>query len=195
MTTDEAIQRKFRFRGRMSHLPFFARQDVTRKDLATLFAELGFIEGVEIGTYLAEFACLLLSLNPKLHLTCVDPWMAYDNITQAREDGFYSRAMRRLRGQNVTVVRKPSMEAVLGIQDRSIDFAYIDGNHAFDHVMKDLICWSPKVKSGGMIAVHDYDAYFGTDVSMAVNVYTQAHHIDPWYITREIPMTAYWVAK
>jgi predicted O-methyltransferase YrrM len=179
----------------MTHLPFFARENVTRKDLAALFAELGFTEGLEVGTYLAEFACQLLSLNPKLHLTCVDPWMAYDNITQEREEKFYALAMRRLRGQNVTVIRKTSMEAVRDIKDKSLDFLHIDGNHAFDYVMPDLICWVPKVKPGGIILAHDYDAYFGTDVQMAVHAYTQAHHIDPWYITREIPMTAYWVQK
>ena len=37
-----------------------------------------------------------------------------------------------------------SEEAVPTIQDESLDFVYIDGNHTFDDVMFDLILWSRK---------------------------------------------------
>jgi hypothetical protein len=86
------------------------------------------------------------------------------------------------------------MEGVLDLSDRSVDFVYIDGDHAFDHAMMDIIKWAPKVKQGGIVAVHDYDIAEGADVSSAVNAYTHAHHVDPWYVTRELTPTAYWVA-
>jgi predicted O-methyltransferase YrrM len=193
--TDGAIQRKWSFRNCKRNLPFYTRRESSRNGLAELFGALGFNEGLEVGTYLGEFADLLCTCNPKLHLTCVDPWMAYMGRTQEREDGFFARAMRRLKGKNITIIRKPSQVGVLDIKDRSLDFVYIDGDHQFDHAMMDIIKWAPKVKSGGIIAVHDYDISEGADVSSAVNAYTHAHHIDPWYVTRELTPTAYWVQR
>jgi hypothetical protein len=51
------------------------------------------------------------------------------------------------------------------------------------------------VKPGGIVAVHDYDVWEGGDVTLAVNAYTHAHRIDPWYVTQELTPTAYWVQK
>jgi len=196
MTTDQAIQRKFDFRGRMRNLPFYSRGPSTRDDLAVLFHELGFTTGVEVGTWKGNFAEVLCNANPALRLSCVDPWMPYQNKSQAWEDRFYRMAVRRLRGRNVEIIRKTSAAACPDFKDGSLDFAFIDGNHLFDFAMVDLIGWVPKVRVGGIVAVHDFDlSEHGADVVTAVYAYTQAHHVDPWYVTREQNPTAYWVVK
>lgn len=43
----------------------------------------------------------------------------------------------------------------------SIAFLHIDGNHRFDHVMRDIVNWSPFVRPGGWIALDDYVWPFG----------------------------------
>ena len=40
--------------------------------------------------------------------------------------------------------------------DDSLDFVYIDANHAFDAVNRDLRKWFPKLRNGGVFAGHDY---------------------------------------
>jgi predicted O-methyltransferase YrrM len=195
MTTDEAIQKQMGRRIQTDTLPFYTLNAMTRVELASLFAAVGFTSGVEVGTYRGSFANLLCRVNRKLHLTCVDPWMPYDGRTQEREEYYYDMAMRRLSKRNVTIVRKTSLEAVRDVADQSLDFVFIDGNHAFDYAMMDIILWTPKVREEGIVAVHDYDARNGVDVMSAVNAYVHAHKIYPWYITTELMPTAYWVQR
>jgi GR25 family glycosyltransferase involved in LPS biosynthesis/predicted O-methyltransferase YrrM len=40
--------------------------------------------------------------------------------------------------------------------DKSIDFLFIDGDHSFEGVMKDIQAWLPKMKEGGVIAGDDF---------------------------------------
>ena len=163
-----------------------------------MLGEFGFNEGVEVGTRFGDFAKALLDANPKLHLTCVDPWMAYNNRTQAWQDASYQRALNLLvkpGKYNVQIMRQPSMEAVDRFADRCLDFVFIDGNHDFEFAIMDIIHWARKVKRGGIVAVHDYHPYCGSDVPIAVDAYTMAKDIRPWYVTRELEPTAFWVKQ
>ncbi len=45
---------------------------------------------------------------------------------------------------------------VLDVQDESIDTLFIDGDHTYEGVKKDIEAWMPKVKKGGTIIFHDY---------------------------------------
>jgi hypothetical protein len=40
--------------------------------------------------------------------------------------------------------------------DEFFDLVYIDGDHSYSGVMKDILYWLPKVKQGGYIGGHDY---------------------------------------
>lgn len=37
-----------------------------------------------------------------------------------------------------------------------IDLLYIDASHSYDGVKADIIAWTPKLKQGGIVALHDY---------------------------------------
>lgn len=39
---------------------------------------------------------------------------------------------------------------------RYFDFVFIDGSHFYEDVLKDIKCWYPLVKDGGILAGHDY---------------------------------------
>ncbi len=192
MTTDEAIQKKFNFRGRHRNLPWYPQKG-TRKDLAALFGELQFKEGAEIGTCYGEFAEILCLGNPKLHLTCIDPWRPYHGGGFDRVEHTHAVAVERLAKYTITIVRKTSLEGAPAFKDGSLDFVYIDGDHLFDMVMQDIFAWVPKVRKEGIVALHDYHSQCGADVVTAVNAYTHCHDIRPWYVTREELVTAFWV--
>jgi len=36
------------------------------------------------------------------------------------------------------------------------DFVFIDADHTYESVKKDILAWYPKVKKGGIIAGHNY---------------------------------------
>lgn len=170
--------------------------DTNREDLAKLFGELGYTQGVEIGTLEGEYAEMLLDNNPDLKLYCVDPYVAYKGYyeyrTQSRMDGFMANGLKRLEGKNYELKRMFSAEAAKDFEDNSLDFIFIDGNHGFAHVVNDINNWAPKIKSGGIISGHDYlkrkDPKWGMGVVQAVNGYTDTYQIKPWFIlgTKEI---------
>ena len=194
MATDEYIQKFFSFRGRTRNLPFYPRRG-KREDLAKLMASIEFNLGAEIGVGEGLYSRVLLDANHSLHLKCIDPWMAYNGKSHTRINMWYDEAMKNLNGRNVEVIRKVSLHAVKDFEHRTFDFVYIDGNHKFDFVILDIIYWMPKVKKGGIFALHDYHNRVGIDVITAVDSYTRAHFINPWYVTREMDPTAFWVVK
>lgn len=154
-----------------------------RNDLANVFAEFKYNKGVEIGTHDGHFAQRLCSANPELELTCVDPYMEYWEIGKSSQERHYRRAVEKLTPMGVNIMRMTSMEAVNKFDDGSLDFVYIDGNHQFDYFMMDIICWSKKIRKGGMVSGHDY--FFIPDISRAIQVYVDCHGINPWYVLRE----------
>lgn len=162
--------------------------------LTRLWAELGYRRIAEIGTEAGRFAEEICRDNPDAKLYCIDPWLAYnryaDHVRQDRLDHFYAVAQSRLKNYNAELIRATSLEAVQRFKPGSLDAVFIDGNHHFDFVVQDIIAWAPIVRRGGMVAGHDYKPEgaehtpipFG--VIEAVNGYTHAHKIDPWYITK-----------
>lgn len=158
-----------------------------RAALAELFYDLGFTKGVEIGTLSGRFAQVLLEANPELTLWCVDPWKPYPDLIGNKEnfDDAESEARRRLASYNAHLLKMTSMQAIEQFEDNELDFVYIDGAHDFINVALDLRYWSDKVRSGGIIAGHDFVRtrhQVGHHVAEVVSAWTAAQKIAPWFI-------------
>jgi len=188
------IWKTFGFKQVERPIPWGSSMRFKRNLLANVFLEAGFKQGAEIGVRRGKFSRTLIQENPNLHMLCVDPWIPYGiRYSAEKQESIYQDCLKTLEGYNVTIVRKTSMDAVKDVTLESLDFVYIDGEHHFDYVMEDIIHWSKRVRSGGVIACHDYHYGNNVDVVDAVNAYTHANHIDPWYVTKEVEPTAYWV--
>jgi hypothetical protein len=65
-------------------------------------------------------------------------------------------------GDKVEFIREPSevayKEFLPGPYKPIVDFVYIDGNHKYDYVKRDLELYYPLVKSSGVIGGHDFRA-------------------------------------
>jgi hypothetical protein len=172
-----------------SKMPFGIKK-YTREDMAKLFCELGYKVGVEIGVKKGEFSEIICQANPGVKLCCVDPWEPYDDYgdytNPGQLEGYYPQAKDRLEKYGCQLVKKYSADAANDFDDNTIDFVYIDGNHRYEHVVADIVAWSKKVRTGGMISGHDYKIFWKynptTHVYEAVNGYTQAYRINPWFI-------------
>jgi hypothetical protein len=119
-----------------------------RTELSRFFNELGFKVGAEVGVYSGAYSETLCKSIPNLKLYCIDPWVKLEKVHQ--------EAVERLKDYNVTILHKTSLEAVDEFEDESLDFVYIDGNHAYSYVRDDIAAWTPKVRKGGIVAGHDY---------------------------------------
>jgi len=151
---------------------------ITRKILVSYFNEWGFKYGVEVGVSKGNFSAHMLKNINGLNLIGIDP---YD-----------TRSLERFSFYNFSLITQSSEEAVDLIEDNSLDFVYIDGNHTFDFVIMDIIIWSKKVKKGGIISGHDYHRFIPIGVIDAVDMYTKVHQIEKWFITDEKFPTWFW---
>lgn len=70
----------------------------------------------------------------------------------------YSETMNSIKDyeNRAIMVRSLAEDVVDLFQDESLDYIYIDANHAYDYVKQDIELWYPKLKKGGLFAGHDY---------------------------------------
>ncbi len=194
MEPNQLIWRKFHIH-KNDTVPFSPwLEGANRQHLAELFCELGYTKGAEIGVRSGNYSKCLLDANPNLTLYSVDPWFPYARVTQEQQDKHYQHCCGKLKeyGDRSKIVKATSMEALKIVPD-DLDFVYLDANHEFDHIMKDLIEWSYKVRKGGVVSGHDYYQFYQAGIIQAVNCYTNAHNITQWYITRDVEPSFFWV--
>lgn len=161
-----------------------------RNQLADLVNELDFKYAVEVGVAAGEYSAILMKANPQLTLYGVDPWIPHkgykDYVKQDTFNMLLDKAHERLdKYPNYHFVKKYSMVAVQDFADGSLDFVYLDGDHAFTSVANDVHYWLPKIRKGGILAGHDYmkvrnEAHI--HVVEAVDGYTSAYDIKPWFV-------------
>ncbi|NJO18194.1 MAG: class I SAM-dependent methyltransferase [Thioploca sp.] len=133
----------------------------------------------EIGTYDGNFARKILYFtNPKqLHL--IDPWVDSWHDGSPHQDEMNNRYQNVLKRFNreinlgqVIINRGYSHEVCNNFEDNYFDWIYIDGNHQYEFVKKDLELYYPKVKVGGFITGDDYYGkgnWWQDDVKKAVD--------------------------
>lgn len=165
-----------------AHSAHRVKPGFTREDLARKFANWHFSVGAEIGVADGRYALTLCQAIPGLTLYAIDPWAPYHGNSRGggtdQHERNYALAQERLSSYRVCFVRKLSIEAAPQIREGSLDFVFIDGNHDYAYVKADLEAWVPKVRSGGVVAGHDY-YHFGDDgVVRAVDEYTDAHGLE-----------------
>ena len=182
--------------------------NISRDNLAELFAELGFKKGAEIGTEQGLYAEILCKANPGLKLHCIDAWAVYpgyrEHVAQGLIDKFHLEAKKRLSLFPCKVIKAFSIDAAKKLPDNSLDFVYIDANHDYGYVTTDLRIWSKKVRKGGIVSGHDY-AHRAPGVVRATNDFTKINKITPWFIIgteeripgqkRDLSRSYMWVKK
>jgi len=144
-----------------------------------IVAEIGVFEGIN-----AKYMCMFCD---KIKLYLVDSW---DNVTiftggpVQGED--YSNLLKNItrfnlypHKDNVVFMDKNSLDAVKDFADEFFDYVYIDGDHEYEPVKKDLLAWWPKVKTGGIMGGHDV---IMPDISKALDEFVKENKIldDKW---------------
>ncbi len=155
-----------------------------------LLAELRLKVGAEVGVERGRFSEEICKGNPGVKLFCIDAWQAYagyvDFTEQAKLDKNYAATRRRLKQYGCVVMKAFSETALKQFAPGSLDFVYIDGNHSLPAVAVDVWGWSEKVRSGGIVAGHDYFDNGKVDnpfhVVQTVNAYAAQYRIDPWFV-------------
>lgn len=132
----------------------------------------------EVGTQTGGFAKLILSvLQPaKLHIYDID-YTVFDHahFEQAIERG------------TVELHQGDSSTLLANLPDRHFDFIYIDGDHSYEGVARDLAQAARKIKDDGWIVCNDYTIYSPLEKSKygvyrAVNELCLQHQFEIVYL-------------
>lgn len=142
--------------------------NVGRDELAEFVHKLGLKVGVEVGVAAGEYSDVLARANPQMKLYGVDPHESYptykDYVKESTFNNMLDSAHHRLdRFPNYEFIRKYSLDAAKDFEDGSLDFVYIDANHAEPYVSQDINAWAEKVRAGGIVSGHDYARIRGND--------------------------------
>ena len=98
----------------------------------------------------------------------VDPYVSgYDDSDvfsqkfQKELDYCYSYVINKIKDKRFTLYRASSEIVAPLIEDESVDAIFIDGDHTYEGVLRDISIWKPKIKKKGLIVGDDYPLFSG----------------------------------
>ena len=124
---------------------------------------------IEIGCHLGRSAIFMGQLLKQWNGTLIsfDPYQAITvqdlgDLENRTPDQEYGTALMNIDKKNlsgtVSLIRATSEKGSQGIENNTIDFIYIDGDHSIEGVTTDIDCWKSKLKSGATILIDDWEA-------------------------------------
>jgi Methyltransferase domain len=152
----------------------------SRDQLIELAASHPINHMVELGVYEGEFSEHCYNSLDLKRYTLVDFW-DYDEYSFVLEDSPQMLGLREVYSQyfrndpkqalkmayektrsrfaekhNVEILKMDIAKAANRFADASLDFIYLDGNHTYEFVLRDLYTWFPKLRSGGLFVCNDF---------------------------------------
>lgn len=121
---------------------------------------------VELGSHSGESSAMFAGSGIFEKIWLLDLWH-----NQASE-GICEYNMRPF-GDRVEMI-KGNIDEIAKTWDRTVDCIYVDADHSYEAVKRNLVDWYPFLKSGGVIAGHDYNKKVFPGVVQAVDEFFEA---------------------
>ena len=123
----------------------------------------------EVGVRDGRTTFYLLDNIPDLRIIAIDMSI----------QGFYNNEVKARYGNRLIPIEATSEVAADQIDNASLDLVFIDANHSYEYIKNDIIKYTPKVKSTGLLTGHDID-YPG--VNRAVKELIPAFDVAPNFV-------------
>jgi predicted O-methyltransferase YrrM len=131
---------------------------------------------VEIGSYHGRSAIVIASAAADgVQVVAIDPhagndrgpmeWEGTSDEGEADNRTFWSNLQRAGVAERVRHVRLRSQVAAPEVEE-PVDLLYLDGAHRYRPAREDLVVWSPRVRPGGTMLVHDAFSSIGLTVAL-----------------------------
>ena len=150
--------------------------------------------GAEIGVERGHFSQRILNIVKPKELHLIDPWK-YEASGTYRSAGYgghakrgqeemderflnvCARFAREVRHKRVKIHRDYSTNVLRQFPDEYFDWIYIDGNHLYEYVKRDLELSFLKIKVAGFMAGDDYmdKGWWEDGVTKAVDEFARTH--------------------
>lgn len=145
---------------------------------------------IEIGSYMGESTSLFAATKAFSRVFAVEPFQGTEEFNDLLRQQFLDKGLSCPYGNSkdeiwtfvyklfkentkhhkeIRLLKNYSYEVVDSFVDKSIELIYIDADHEYDSVKRDLELFLPKVCPGGIIAGHDYHEERWPGVVQAVN--------------------------
>lgn len=127
----------------------------------------------EIGSWIGRSSIIIANglRDRGGHLYCIDPYLGQDvaigdgrakaiyggvldTVGMTQDEAFRQNVTTHGAAELVTQVRGYSHD-IARAWSRQLDLLFIDADHAYEAVRRDLTDWAPFVKSGGWLVMHD----------------------------------------
>lgn len=147
--------------------------------------------GLEVGVEYGKFAEHILTYWDG-KLVCLDVWERLDDYHEpTNEKNFtemfdtFTQKMKKFQDR-VLVVKNLSETASKFFPDNFFDFIFIDANHEYEHIRRDIEVWWPKLKSGGLFSGHDWLHNFTPDDGKNMKVYYNGDYIGKYGVNSAV---------
>jgi hypothetical protein len=136
-----------------------------RNQLGNVLKTLNFKIGVELGVQAGYFSIDILKRWKSCQsYTLTDSWNHIEdytdsaNVATSAQLKMMAQAKHNLRrwSSKTIFIRNLTSEAAVNYPDGTADFIYVDARHDYCGVKEDIEMWWSKLKSGGILAGHDY---------------------------------------
>jgi predicted O-methyltransferase YrrM len=123
---------------------------------------------LEIGSFEGNSAIFVSSTFPKSEITCVDPWVNYEensNTNLAYVENFFDLNTKNI--SNIKKIKNTS-DNFFTKNKQNYDFIYIDGYHKYEYVFKDCLNSWEVLVPGGVLVCDDYiwEFYKGKEINL-----------------------------
>ena len=158
--------------------------------LEKLVKDNNFKVGAELGVHEGVTFKHLIHNCPDLTLYGIDVWDAeyesHDHIIRRNMKPEFERYFLSLRDEfnknkRAILIKESTFTAHEIIDNKSLDFVFIDADHHYTSLYWDIVNWLPKVKRGGYVTGHDiHQGFTQTAVRETLGEYKTGPD-DVWY--------------
>lgn len=160
----------------------------SREKMLELLPQDGVV--AELGVDEGGFSQSILEINKPKKLHLIDFWGSkrYNQDKRRNVEQMFSE---RIKDQQVEINLGLSTEVADTFSDQYFDWIYIDTDHSYSTTIQELELYGPKVKTGGIMAGHDYilgnwNGLVRYGVIEAVHEYCVKHNWEIMYLTTEL---------
>lgn len=136
----------------------------------------------EVGVFKAQFSDILLEVLRPAQMFLIDTFEINDYIAgEFTADQHFDHIQKKYaHAANVFLLQNLSWEGLDLLPDDSLDYIYIDADHTYEGVKKDIDVAYQKIRNGGIIQFNDYTTYSPCEqmeygVLAAVNEFIESH--------------------
>lgn len=143
----------------------------------------------EVGVNRGDFSELILKITEPERLHLIDVWNSAMYPESLLKE-VCTRFRKPVHDGKIQIHRKLSLSAADDFENSYFDWIYLDADHSYDSVSRELVKYAGKIKRDGIIAGHDYtqgnwEGLCRYGVVEAVNEFCVKHEWELVYLTVE----------